>query len=133
MGAGVAGDATGWTGLLPGFVLAGLAVGIISPALAAAMVAALPVERSGMSSGITNTARQLGIAVGVAGLGAIFRHQADAAAGLPGLAAGLDAVLVAVALIAVVSVVPSWLLLGRLSSPISSPEPSEAARAAAPR
>lgn len=118
---GVAGDAMSWTGLLPGFILAGLAVGVISPALAAAMVAALPVQRSGMSSGITNTARQLGIAVGVAGLGAIFRHEADAAAGLPGLAAGLDAVLLTVAAIAVVSVVPSWLLLGRLSSPPAEP------------
>ena len=64
-----------WTRLLPGFLVGGLAIGVISPALAAAMVGVLPVERSGLASGINNTFRQLGIAVGIAGLGAIFEHH----------------------------------------------------------
>lgn len=41
-------------------------MGIISPALAAAMVAVLPAESSGLASGINNTFRQLGIAMGTA-------------------------------------------------------------------
>ena len=45
------------------------------------MVSVLPVERSGLASGINNTFRQLGIAIGIAGLGAIFEHQASEALG----------------------------------------------------
>jgi MFS family permease len=78
-----------WTTLLVG----GLATGIISPALAAAMVSVLPVERSGLASGINNTFRQLGIAMGIAGLGAIFEHRASKTLGLrAGIGAGLDSV-----------------------------------------
>ena len=50
--------------LLAGFIVGGAGIGVISPALAAAMVGVLPVERSGLSSGINNTFRQLGIASG---------------------------------------------------------------------
>ena len=57
-----------WTHLLPGFLVAGLAIGVISPALAAAMVGVLSVEHSGLASGVNNTFRQLGIAAGIAGL-----------------------------------------------------------------
>ncbi len=115
MRGGVGDGATTWDGLLPGFLVAGLAIGVISPALASAMVAALPVQRSGLSSGLTNTARQLGIAVGIAALGALFEHELGAAATLADFAAALDAVLLAAAIVALVSAVPSWLLLGRLS------------------
>ena len=80
-----------WTALLPGFVVGGLGIGVISPALAAAMVGVLSVDRAGLASGINNTFRQLGIAVGIAGLGAVFQHRiagevetALAAAGEPG-------------------------------------------------
>jgi EmrB/QacA subfamily drug resistance transporter len=64
-----------WTALLAGFVVGGAGMGIISPALAAAMVGVLPVERSGVASGINNTFRQVGIAAGIAGLGAVFQHR----------------------------------------------------------
>lgn len=46
-----------WTALLPGMLLGGFAIGMNSPALAAAMVSVLPVEQSGLSSGIKNTFR----------------------------------------------------------------------------
>ncbi len=81
-----------WTAVLPEMVLAGMAVGFISPALAATMVAVLPIESSGRSSGINNTFRQLGIAVGIAGLGALFDHHAGTSPG--GVVDGLNAVLV---------------------------------------
>jgi hypothetical protein len=35
----------------------------------------VPPARSGMASGINNTFRQVGVATGIAGLGAIFQHQ----------------------------------------------------------
>jgi EmrB/QacA subfamily drug resistance transporter len=102
-----------WTTLLPGLLVGGLAVGVISPALAAAMVAVLPVERSGVASGINNTFRQLGIAIGIAGLGAIFQHNAGGAPSLrAGIVAGLDAVLLVAAAVALVAAVVAWPLLG---------------------
>lgn len=103
-----------WTALLPGLLVGGLAIGVISPALAAAMVSVLPVERSGLASGINNTFRQLGIAIGIAGLGAIFEHRAAQAVGLrAGIVAGLDAVLAVAAAVAFLAALLAWPLLGR--------------------
>ena len=67
-----------WTAMLPGFVVGGAGIGVISPALAAAMVGVLSEEKTGVASGINNTFRQLGIAVGIAVLGAIFQHRLGA-------------------------------------------------------
>jgi EmrB/QacA subfamily drug resistance transporter len=64
-----------WTVLLPGFILAGIGIGIINPVLASATVAVVPPERSGMASGSSSTFRQVGIATGIAGLGAVFLRQ----------------------------------------------------------
>jgi EmrB/QacA subfamily drug resistance transporter len=106
-----------WTALLPGLLVGGLAIGVISPALAAAMVSVLPVERSGVASGINNTFRQLGIAIGIAGLGAIFEHQVEPAADLRvGIVAGLDAVLLVAAAVAFAAAAIAWPLLGRQRS-----------------
>ena len=86
-----------WEAALPGLLVSGAGVGLISPALAAAMVSVLPIERSGLASGINNTFRQTGIAAGIAGLGAIFqRHDPDAA----GFAAGLNDVFLVAAICA---------------------------------
>jgi EmrB/QacA subfamily drug resistance transporter len=69
-------DATsGWTTLIPGFVLAGAGIGLINPPLASTAVGVVHHSRSGMASGINNTFRQVGIATGIAGLGAIFQHE----------------------------------------------------------
>jgi EmrB/QacA subfamily drug resistance transporter len=69
-------DATsGWTALVPGFVLAGAGIGLVNPPLASAAIGVVPVERSGMASGINSTFRQVGIATGIAGLGAVFQHS----------------------------------------------------------
>jgi EmrB/QacA subfamily drug resistance transporter len=66
---------SGWTTLIPGFVLAGAGVGMINPPLASTAIGVVHHSRSGMASGINNTFRQVGIATGVAGLGAVFQHQ----------------------------------------------------------
>ena len=66
---------SGWTTLIPGFVLAGAGIGMINPPLASTAVGVVHHSRSGMASGINNTFRQVGIATGVAGLGAVFQHQ----------------------------------------------------------
>jgi EmrB/QacA subfamily drug resistance transporter len=64
-----------WTALLPGFILSGAGVGLINPALASTAIGVVPPQRSGMASGINNTFRQVGIATGIAVLGAIFENS----------------------------------------------------------
>lgn len=71
----VIGANSGWTALIPGFVLAGAGVGLINPPLASAAIGVVHHSRSGMASGINSTFRQVGIATGIAGLGAIFEHE----------------------------------------------------------
>ncbi|HEX3509700.1 MAG TPA: MFS transporter [Solirubrobacteraceae bacterium] len=66
---------SGWTVLVPGFLLAGAGIGLINPPLASTAVGVVHHSRSGMASGINNTFRQVGIATGIAGLGAIFQHD----------------------------------------------------------
>jgi len=64
-----------WTVLIPGFLLAGIGVGLVNPPLVSTAVGVVPAERSGMASGINSTFRQVGIATGIAGLGAVFQHS----------------------------------------------------------
>jgi EmrB/QacA subfamily drug resistance transporter len=61
-----------WTALLAGFIVAGLGVGLLNPAIADVALSVVPKERSGMASGINDTFRQVGIAVGIAAWGALF-------------------------------------------------------------
>ena len=63
-----------WTVLLPGFVIAGIGVGLVNPPLASTAVGVVPPARAGMGSGINSTFRQIGIATGIAGLGALFQQ-----------------------------------------------------------
>jgi EmrB/QacA subfamily drug resistance transporter len=66
-----------WTALLAGFLLAGAGIGIANPGIGQAAIAVVPVEKAGMGSGINTTFRQVGIATGVASLGAVFQSRVD--------------------------------------------------------
>jgi EmrB/QacA subfamily drug resistance transporter len=66
-----------WTALLPGFLIAGIGIGMVNPAIASTAVGVVAPDRSGMASGINSTFRQVGIATGIAGLGALFRHATE--------------------------------------------------------
>ncbi len=66
---------SGWTVLLPGFILAGFGAGTVNPVLASGAVSVVQPQRSGMASGANNTFRQVGIATGIAVLGAVFQSQ----------------------------------------------------------
>jgi EmrB/QacA subfamily drug resistance transporter len=87
MGAAAAGLASmahltatsGWLVLLPGFVLAGIGLGITSTGLASAALAAVEPARAGMAAGMTNTLRQVGTATGVAVFGALYASRVAAA------------------------------------------------------
>jgi EmrB/QacA subfamily drug resistance transporter len=80
-----------WTTLLGGMIAAGLGVGLTNPTIAQVAVGVVEPARSGMAAGINNTFRQVGIATGIAGLGAIFQARVEskasgllAGSGLPG-------------------------------------------------
>ena len=64
---------SGWTTLLAGFLIGGIGIGMVNPPLATTAVSVVPVQRAGMAAGVNNTFRQVGIATGIAGLGAIFQ------------------------------------------------------------
>jgi EmrB/QacA subfamily drug resistance transporter len=64
-----------WIVLIPGLVVGGIGVGIANPAIAKIALSVVPPERAGMASGISNTCRIGGIALGFAGLGAFFERH----------------------------------------------------------
>ena len=71
----------GWTTLLPGFILAGIGVGMTNPPIASVAIGVVDAARAGMASGINSTFRQVGIATGTAALGAIFQSRIDSKLG----------------------------------------------------
>ncbi len=80
-----------WTHLIPGFLLAGLGIGLVNPPLASTAVGVVEPQRAGMASGINNTFRQMGIATGIAALGSLFATRArndlvHILSGIPGVA-----------------------------------------------
>jgi len=77
--------------LLPGFLLAGVGIGLTNPSIGQAAIAVVPPAKAGMGSGINTTFRQVGIATGVASLGAVFQSQVDSKLStlLPGAPPGL--------------------------------------------
>ena len=66
-----------WTTLLPGFIVAGIGIGCTNPPLATAAIGVVEPRRSGAASGINSTFRQVGIATGIAALGALLPGARD--------------------------------------------------------
>ena len=64
-----------WTVLLAGLLVGGVGIGVTNPSLATAAISTVPREQAGVGSGINATFRQVGIATGIAALGAVFQHQ----------------------------------------------------------
>jgi len=78
-----------WTALLPGFIVAGVGVGLFNPVRAHAAVAIVPPQDAGMSSGASSTFQEVGVALGIAGFGTLFAarvagHLGGAAGSLSG-------------------------------------------------
>ena len=79
-----------WTHLIPGMIVGGVGIGLVNPPLASTAVGVVPPQRAGMASGINSTFRQVGIATGIALLGALFSNKVKdevlaLAAAVPGL------------------------------------------------
>ena len=61
--------------LLAGFVVCGIGIGLANPTIAGAALRVVDPSRTGMASGISNTCRLGGLAVGVAALGVLLQHR----------------------------------------------------------
>jgi hypothetical protein len=69
--AGIAEDAS-WLALLPGLAVTGVGVGLANPLVTFAHLGVLPPAQGGLASALNPTARQIGLAVGIAVLGALL-------------------------------------------------------------
>ena len=103
---------------------------MVNAPLATTAVSTVQQERAGMASGINNTFRQLGIATGIAGLGAIFPSQVDPRAYRPNadaaarasFVAALNHVLIVGAVVALVGAVLAAALVRRKDFVASGPQ-----------
>jgi EmrB/QacA subfamily drug resistance transporter len=66
--------------MLPAFLLGGLGMSFVMTPMSAAAMGAAPVDKAGVASGVLNTFRQVGVALGIAITGAIIADRAAKAA-----------------------------------------------------
>jgi EmrB/QacA subfamily drug resistance transporter len=99
--------------LLPGFVLAGLGVGLIFAPISAAVLAAIRADDQAKASGANATVRQIGIALGVAVLTAVFTGDGGQLTPTGYVDAARTAVLVGAAVVLASAVVALFLPVGR--------------------
>ncbi|MEV8568117.1 MFS transporter [Streptomyces sp. NPDC051322] len=71
--------------LLPALLLWGIGLGLLTPAVVAAGMSAVPAEQAGLASAVNNTARQTGGAVGIAAFGALAGSTAHPPSFLTGM------------------------------------------------
>ncbi|WP_329566937.1 MFS transporter [Kitasatospora sp. NBC_01266] len=64
-----------WTALLPAMLLTGLGMGMFNPPRSALAIGVAEPAKAGMAAGIGETFQQVGIAIGIAGFGALFQHR----------------------------------------------------------
>jgi len=89
------GTSSGLAALLAGFGLLGCGAGLVTASVVTAVVQATPADRRGLATGMSNTARQVGTASGVAVFGAVAGPAAHAGAfvgalhALAGVAGGM--------------------------------------------
>lgn len=69
-----------WLALLPGLAVTGVGVGLVNPLATFAHLGVMSPAQSGVASALSNTARQVGLAIGVAGLGALLEGSIPAGA-----------------------------------------------------
>jgi hypothetical protein len=124
-------SSSSWTHLLPGMIVSGAGAGLVTVPLASTAVGVVDISRAGMASGVNATARQVGLATGIAALGSIFAARSAHA----GLAAGLNRIILIGAAVAFASALLSLVLIRRRDfvpppGAQGSPQPATAASAA---
>ena len=70
---------SGFWNMVPAFLLGGLGMSFVMTPMSAAAMGAAPVDKAGVASGVLNTFRQVGVALGIGVTGAIVADRAAAA------------------------------------------------------
>jgi EmrB/QacA subfamily drug resistance transporter len=70
-----------WTALLAGLLVTGAGIGLVNPSVAEAAIGVVPAAKAATGAAINNTFRQVGVAVGVAALGAVFQGRVESKLG----------------------------------------------------
>jgi EmrB/QacA subfamily drug resistance transporter len=114
------GPDSSWTATLPGMLLAGVGTGLFNPAVSGVALNSLPDEQSGLAAGANDTFRQAGIAVGIAGLGALIPSSAALGQDPGAFVDGLQNALIVGATLAAAGAVVATHLLRRVRVPAAS-------------
>jgi EmrB/QacA subfamily drug resistance transporter len=100
-----------WLAIQPGLLIAMVGTGMFNPAVIAVALGSVSEDQSGLAAGVNDTARQAGIAVGVAALGAMIPTTALAHGDVTGYVDGLhNALVVGGALAAVGAIAAAYLI-----------------------
>jgi EmrB/QacA subfamily drug resistance transporter len=103
--------ASDWTALLAGMIVAGVGAGLVNIPLASTAVAVVEPARAGMASGVNSTFRQVGVATGIAVLGAIFSHSVGDTRSPQAFVDGLNEILLVGAGVAFLAAIAAFALI----------------------
>lgn len=106
-----AGVDSSWTVLLPGLLVSMVGVGMFNPSVIAVALGSVSEDQSGLAAGVNDTARQAGIAVGVAALGAMIPTAALSTGDFAGYVNGMHSALIAGAALAALGAVAAAYLI----------------------
>lgn len=81
---------SGFWDIFPGLVVGGFGMALVMTPMTAAALGSVPVEKSGVGSGVLNTFRQVGGALGIAVMGAIVASYVDLSGGRPDPSSFID-------------------------------------------
>jgi predicted MFS family arabinose efflux permease len=124
-------DSSYWT-LLPAMLLGGAGMAITMSPMTAAALSAVPVDKAGVGSGMLNTFRQVGGALGIAVMGAILAavsssSLADGATRVEAFVDGLHRSLYVAAVIAFVAALTAAVTIRSHARPAPAGEPQPGA------
>ena len=112
--AGVERDAS-WLRLLPGLMVIGAGVGLVNPLATFAHLGVMSPAHGGLASAVNNTARQVGLAIGIAALGALVERSLPRASRGDAYALAftdaLGELYVITAVVTVLTAVAAWFLI----------------------
>jgi predicted MFS family arabinose efflux permease len=110
----IAGTHSSWTALLIGEIVVGVGTGLFNPALSNVALSVVSDSESGLAAGVNDTFRQMGIAVGIAALGALIpARDALGSGSAADYVAGLHSALIVAAIVAAAGCVATMALIGR--------------------
>jgi EmrB/QacA subfamily drug resistance transporter len=110
----IAGSHSSWTALLVGEIVVGVGTGLFNPALSNVALSVVPDRECGLAAGVNDTFRQMGIAVGIAALGAVIpARDALGAGSAGGYVTGLHSALIISTIVAAAGSVATMALIGR--------------------